>query len=74
VNPLKCEAETNRNAVDGGQGEVPPDRQASSKKAIVKRLLCVFVGVISSTAAICAVLAFVTQDSQSEKKPANTSE
>lgn len=73
MNQLKCETEANRDAAaNGDQGAIPPDRQASSKKTIAKRLLCVFVGIISCTAAICAVLAFVTQSSQSEEKAANT--
>lgn len=72
VNLLKCEAETDHNAAGGAPGEVPPHRQAPSKKATVKWLLCVLVGIIASTAAICVVIAFAKQSSQSEKKSAST--
>jgi hypothetical protein len=70
VNLLKCDAETNHNATEWGQGEVPPHRQSSGKNTVVKRLLCVLVGVISFTAAICVVIAFVTQNTQFKKKSA----
>jgi hypothetical protein len=70
VNLLKCDAERHHNAAGVGQGEAPQHRQASSKNAIVKRLLCVFVGVISFIAVVCVVIVFVTQSSSFEKKSA----
>ncbi|XP_023708151.1 uncharacterized protein LOC111864842 [Cryptotermes secundus] len=74
ANVLQREAETNRSALGGGQGEVPPHWEANSKNCNVKaakRLLSVIFSIVFISLFIFVVTIIVKGAIQIEKRVAD---